>query len=66
MKATLETVDSYVTRIAEMERGELIREILTFRCTFPLDFTREYLAAQTADQLRHILMAATMHSAPSL
>jgi hypothetical protein len=63
MKTAQETTESYLTRIAEMPRQALIREILTFRCTFTLDFTRAYLDRQSTDRLRHILGAALMHCA---
>ena len=63
MKTTLETRESYLTRIAGMSRGELIEEIRTFHCRFPLDFTREYLDAQGTDRLRHILAGALLHVA---
>lgn len=61
MMTAAETVDRYLTRVASMRRDELIREILTFHCTFPLDLTPDYLDRQSTEQLRHILAAASSH-----
>ena len=62
MKADIETTDAYLCRIAEMSRRDLIREIRTFHCRFPMDFTPDYLGRQSVDQLRHILAGAQLHA----
>ncbi len=62
MKTTFETTDTYLCRIAEMSRRELVREIRTFHCRFPMDFTPDYLESRSVDQLRHILAGAQLHA----
>lgn len=48
-------------RVAEMPREEVLGELRRLRCSFPLDFTDDYLRRLNVDQLRHILMAALLH-----
>jgi len=51
-----------LSEIAALSREELVARLLRFegRCT--LDFTAEYLAQKSEDQLRHILVAACKHN----
>ena len=51
-----------VTSIATLGKTELTRKIKHFRGRFKLDFSEEYLNKQTADALRHILLAALMNA----
>ena len=46
--------------IAEMKPEQVKREILHFDGRFKLDFTEDYLNKQSAERLRHILLAARM------
>ncbi|MCK5270380.1 MAG: hypothetical protein KAJ46_06330 [Sedimentisphaerales bacterium] len=46
--------------IAEMKLDQVKREILYFDGRFKLDFTEDYLNQQSAERLRHILLAARM------
>ena len=46
--------------IAEMSMDQVKREILHFDGRFKLDFTEDYLNQQSAERLRHILLAARM------
>lgn len=55
-----------LTRVAEMPRAELIDLLLEFPCSFPTDFTREYLETLELDRLRHVAMAALLHAEPRL
>ncbi len=55
---TTKEIDLVLTKIAVMDRPGLLTQIHTFHDPFPLDFTSEYLAHQSTEQLRHILMAA--------
>jgi len=45
-----------------MDRFRLIRFLTQMRCSFELDFTREYLETISVDQLRHIVLAACQHA----
>ena len=55
---TIAEIDRILTRLAEMTRQELVDEIRNFAGPFRLDFSDQFLASATTDQLRHILMAA--------
>jgi hypothetical protein len=46
--------------IAEMNLDQIKCEILHFDGRFKLDFTEDYLNQQSAERLRHILLAARM------
>lgn len=54
-------MEDLAARIARMERGELTRMLLSMDCTFPVDFSREYLESMSVDRLRHIVLAAGLH-----
>ncbi len=44
-----------------MTRAQVVDELMNFPGAFRLDFTREFVANQSLDQLKHILAAARMH-----
>ena len=46
--------------IAQLNRDQLTARIKNFRGRFKLDFSGDYLAHQSVDRLRHILLAAVM------
>lgn len=46
--------------VGNMDRCRVIHEIEHFQGRFPLDFTSDHLENLTAEQLRHILLAAKM------
>ena len=46
--------------IAQLSRDQLTCRIKNFRGRFKLDFSTNYLANQSVDRLRHILLAAVM------
>ena len=52
--------DRIATKIAQMNRHKVQKEILHFRGRFKLDFTKAYLESLSVDKLRHILLAAAM------
>ena len=53
-------LNNVAAKVAEMSREEVQREIMHFTGRFKLDFTPEYLMAQTLERLRHILFAAKL------
>ena len=55
-------LDNLATQIAVMERPQLIESLRSLNCPFSLDFSDEYLTSISVDRLRHILMAAALHS----
>ena len=52
--------DDVASTVAAMSREEVQKEIMHFNGRFKLDFTPEYLKAQTLERLRHILLAAKL------
>ena len=44
-----------------MTRGQVVDELMNFPGAVRLDFTDEFVANQSLDQLKHILAAARMH-----
>ena len=56
--------ENLITKLASMGRDELVLLLQGMSCTFPMDFTEEYLQAVSVERLRHIVLAAYMHQAP--
>lgn len=54
-------VDSLVTQLAEMDRSRLVAFLRSLHCSFPIDFTDDYLNSVSIDRLRHIALAACLH-----
>ena len=54
-------LESIATRIAAMDRPQLIESLRGVKCSFDLDFTDEFLRSVSVERLRHILMAAALH-----
>lgn len=52
-----EQVEELIDLVTSMDRQNLIQQFLTYRASFPLDFTREFLEAQPIDRLRHLFLA---------
>lgn len=49
-----------VNDVAQMSREQIQEEILNFQGRFKLDFSPEFLQAQSLERLRHILLAAKL------
>jgi hypothetical protein len=54
-------LNKMATEIAEMDRPQLVDLLRGMECSFPLDFTDEYLSEVSVDRLRHIALAASIH-----
>lgn len=50
-------------RIATMDRESLIRMLQRIHCSFELDFTDEFLQSVSLERLRHMTIAAKLHTA---
>jgi len=50
--------ETIAVEIAEMDRNEMIHQLLHFPGRLRLDFSREYLAMCDTDRIRHLLLAA--------
>jgi hypothetical protein len=51
-------LDKTSISIASLDKDELKKQIRNFKGRFKLDFTDGYLDSLSADELRHILLAA--------
>ncbi len=51
-------LDKTSVSIASLDKDELKKQIKNFKGRFKLDFTDGYLDSLSADELRHILLAA--------
>lgn len=55
-----EQVEELVCVISSLDRRALLHQFQEFTGNFPVDFTPEFLQAQTLDRLRHLLFALCM------
>jgi hypothetical protein len=55
-------VESLVSQANSLQREAVIERLLSFRGSFPVDFTPQYLAGLSLERLRHILMAVCLQS----
>ena len=60
-----ESIENLIRRITRMGRGELIRELRSLDCSFPIDFSDDYLNGMSVERLRHIILAASLHIRPA-
>ncbi|HEY8749424.1 MAG TPA: hypothetical protein VIM11_15675 [Tepidisphaeraceae bacterium] len=49
-------VEEMICLVAAMDRDALIDQFRSYRATFPLDFTDEFLGDAPLDRLRHIFI----------
>ena len=52
-----EQVEDLVCLISSLDRPSVVHQLLEFHAHFPVDFTEEFLNAQTTERLRHLLFA---------
>lgn len=57
-----EQVEELVQIIGALSRSTLLEQFHTYRASFPVDFTREYLERQSTEQLRHLFLAMCLQS----
>ena len=50
-------VEEMICLVAAMDRAALIDQFRSYRASFPLDFTEEFLESADLDRLRHIFVA---------
>lgn len=55
-------VEQLVVKIATMNRGDLTDRLKKLNCHFELDFTDEYLESLSLERLRHVALAAILHT----
>ncbi len=57
-----EQVEELVQIIAALSRSTLLVQFQTYRASFPVDFTADYLDRQSTEQLRHLFLAMCLQS----
>ena len=50
-------VERLLCQLAAWDRETLLRQFLTYRSSFPIDLTADYLGGQPVDKLRHVFFA---------
>ena len=55
-------VEELVNVVTAMSRETVIDQFRTYRASFPVDFTREYLDSQDTEQLKHLFLALCLQS----
>jgi hypothetical protein len=55
-------VEELICLVSSLDRSALVRQFNTFRASFPVDFTPEFLQATDLDRLRHIFVALCLQS----
>jgi hypothetical protein len=61
MRMTRDELDEVITRIAELDRDELVHQFRHYPAPFPIDFSDEFLNRQSVDKLRHVFAGLVMH-----
>jgi hypothetical protein len=54
--------EGLILAIAEMDRQHLVEMLRSMQCGFSIDFSDEFLASMSLERLRHVTLAAAMHS----
>jgi hypothetical protein len=50
-------VEELMCVVSSLDRPALIRQFKSYRASFPVDFTPEFLSSTPLERLRHILVA---------
>lgn len=57
-----ETLDDLIVAVQGMARTEVLEALGQLATSFPIDFTPDFLAQCTEERLKHILLAAKLHT----
>ena len=52
-----EQIEELINIVSSLDRDMLIDQFHSFRASFPVDFSRDFLQHQTVDRLRHLFIA---------
>lgn len=55
-------VEELVMIVGALDRTMLIEQFRTYRASFPVDFTKEFLEQQDTERLRHLFLALCLQS----
>lgn len=56
------SIEEVIRELATMDHARLIQALMNLDCTFPVDFTLEYLRGLNEEKLRHLYLALTTHA----
>ena len=55
-------VERLIMTVSAMDRPALVEQFHSYKASFPLDFTPQFLSSAPLDQLRHIFVAVCLQS----
>ena len=55
-----ERMEELALKLVRMDRPALISALGALDCSFPIDFTEEYLDSISLERLKHIVLAASL------
>jgi hypothetical protein len=55
-------VEELICLVSSLDKPTLTKQFLTFRGSFPVDFTPEFLAALPLERMRHIYVALCLQA----
>jgi hypothetical protein len=55
-------IDELITLVSALDRDTLVDQFRSYRGTFPVDFTSEFLSHTELDRLRHIFVALCLQN----
>jgi hypothetical protein len=55
-------VEELIHLVSAMNRATIIEQFHTYRATFPVDFTNDFLDHQSTEQLQHLFLAMCLQS----
>ncbi len=55
-------IEELINVVAALNKATLIEQFHAYRANFPLDFTNEFLEAQSLERLRHLFVALCLHT----
>jgi hypothetical protein len=55
-------VEELICLVSSLDKPALTRQFLTFRGSFPVDFTPEFLEQLTVERMRHIFVALCLQA----
>ena len=55
-------IEELIGIVSSLDRETLIEQFGSYRASFPVDFTHQFLEAQSTDRLQHLFLAMCLQS----
>jgi esterase/lipase superfamily enzyme len=55
-------IEALISLVGSLDRQTLVEQFASYRGSFPLDFTPQFLAGLSLDRLRHIFLAVCLQN----